>query len=321
MTAFPLAPKERRHSSLGPGRAWLFAALAGILCSPMARTQDAVTETLAKDPPPGVSTPSLQRQMEGLYTSWREAMEKQDLSAWQQVTSQARQGEIRNQIVSQRLSFPQAMFATPMRAPSLDGLVHVDTLLRGETASSIYFGKADFGITEASQVRENFIVLRFVKEFGVWKYDNLRIVKFGDDPSILLKLRNGDHSFLEAPEFQPDPVPPRIPGPVKAPDYIAELWVTAVGYEAKISINAQHHAAIANDRGRELINGGLAKGINRISIEVKEIPVSADTPRHLEIAIYGAERAEDEAKRFYHYRTSPGTEARNLQTTFPVPGS
>ncbi|MCB1229961.1 MAG: hypothetical protein KDN19_06830 [Verrucomicrobiae bacterium] len=273
----------------------------------------------AEEPPLGVSTPSMQRQLEGLYQSWREAMEKQDFDAWKQVTSQARQGEIRNQIVSQRLNYPEAMFATPLRAPKLEGLIHIDTLLRGDTAASIYFGRADFGITEAAEVRENFIVLRYVKEFGVWKYDNLRVVKFGDDPGVLLKLRNGDHSFLETPEFQPAPSPAPIPGPVTVPDYIAELWVTSVGFETIVTINAQHHSAIANDSGRELINGGLRKGANRISVEVKPIPVDSSTPRHLEIGIYGAKSVQDKAERFYHFRTEPGQDAQNFQTTFPVP--
>ncbi len=270
---------------------------------------------------PAVSTPGMKRQFEGLYSAWRSAMEKRDFAAWQQVTSQARQGEIRNQIVSQRLTYPEALFLTPMSAPKIEALIHVDTLVRGDTASSVYFGKADFGVSEASEVRDNFIVLRFVREFGIWKYDNLRIVKFGDDPEVLLKLRNRDHSFLEAPEFQPDAVPPVIPGPVSSPDYIAELWVTAVGYEARITVNAQHRSAIANDSGRELINGGLVKGSNRLSLEVKEIPVDAGTPRHLEIAIYGAAKPEDKAQRFYHFRSTDGTEPKNLQTTFAVPGS
>lgn len=275
--------------------------------------------TQVEAPPLGVSTPKMRRQLEGLYTSWREAMEAQNFEAWKQVTAQARQGEIRNQIVSQRLRYPEAMFATPLRAPMLEGLVHVDTLLRGDTAASIYFGRADFGISESADVSENFIVLRFVREFGIWKYDNLRVVKFGTDPSVLLKLRNGDNSFLEAAEFQPDPRPPRIPGPVAVPDFIAELWVTSVGYEAKVTVNAQHHSAIANDSGRELINGGLSKGTNRISIEVKEIPLDPGTPRHLEVGVYSAETIQDKAERVFHYRTEPGEAAKNVMTTFASP--
>ncbi|MCB1065526.1 MAG: hypothetical protein KDN20_21735 [Verrucomicrobiae bacterium] len=294
----------------------LIALALGSLHSAMAQDGGGADAT-----PPAVSTPGMKRQFEGLYASWRDAMANQDFAAWQQVTSQARQGEIRNQIVSQRLSYPEAMFLSELGAPSVDALIHVDTLVRGDTASAVYFGKADFGISEAAEVRDNFVVLRFVKEFGVWKYDNLRVIKFGDDPEVLLKLRNRDNSFLEAPEFQPALVPPPIPGLVGNPDYIAELWVTAVGYEAKVTINAQHKSAIANDSGRELINGGLVKGSNRLTLEVKEIPVDAGTPRHLEIGIYGAEKAEDKAERFYHFRSTAGVQPENLVTTFSVPGS
>lgn len=313
MTGLPIKHLTKR--SIAPFLAVAASVCVGFLTLP-AEAQEA-----PPTPPPGVSTPGMQRQLEGLYQSWRDAMDRDDFQAWQQVTAQARQGEIRNQIVSQRLPYPEALFEIPMQAPKLEGLTHVDTLTRGDTASSVYFGLADFGISEVAEVRENFIVLRFIREFGVWKFDNLRVVKFGDDPSVLLKLRNGDNSFLEAPEFQPAPVPPPVPGPVNAPDYIAELWITAVGYEAKLSVNAQHHAAIANDSGRELINGGLVNGANRLSVTVKEIPVDVGTPRHLEIAIYGAQRPEDEAKRFFHFRSIPGEEVKNFITNFAVPGS
>ncbi len=313
MTGIPIA---RSPGSRSAHRAPRRVILCVILLPLVMAGQEA-----SPPPPPAVSNPGMQRQLEGLYQSWRDAMDRDDFQAWQQVTAQARQGEIRNQIVSQRLPYPEALFEIPMQAPKLEGLTHVDTLTRGDTASSVYFGLADFGVSEVAEVRENFIVLRYIREFGVWKFDNLRVVKFGDDPSVLLKLRNGDNSFLEAPEFQPAPVPPPIPGPVNAPDYIAELWVTAVGYEVKLSVNAQHHAAIANDSGRELINGGLVKGANRLSVTVKEIPVDAGTPRHIEIAIYGAQRPTDEAKRFYHYRSTPGSEPENFMTNFAVPGS
>lgn len=268
---------------------------------------------------PAVSTPGMQRQFGGLYTAWRDAMDKKDFEAWKQVTAQSRQGEIRNRIVSQRLSYPQALFDSPISAPALEGLLHVGTLVRGDTASSVYFGKADFGISDPTAVRDNFIVLRFVREFDVWKYDNLRVVKFGDDAEVLLKIRNNDLSFLQSPEFLPDAEVPPIPGPVQAPEYLAEVWITAIGYEVTITVNARHTSVLANDQGRELIIGGLDKGSNRVAVEVKEIPFEGGTPRHLEIGIYGAKQAADKAERYYHFRSSPESPPENYETTFPVP--
>ena len=136
---------------------------------------------------------------------------------------------------------------------------------------------------------------------------------------VLLKIRNNDLSFLEAPEFQPDEAVRPAPGPVQPPEYLAEIWITAIGYEAKIIVNARHTSILANDQGRELIIGGLDKGSNRVSVEVKEIPYEGGNPRHLEIGIYGAKGATDKAERFYHYRSSPQSPPQNYQTTFPVP--
>lgn len=298
----------------------LITAAGGIISL---RAQEAPPAPATSVPPvvPATSSPGMQRQFSGLYASWKDAMEKEDFEAWQKVTAQSRQARIRNRIVSQRLKYPESLFQVPVSAPPLRGLLHVDTLVRGDTASSVYFGKADFGISAPTEVRDNFIVLRFVREFGLWKYDNLRIVKFGDDPELLLKIRNGDNSFLQAPEFLPDETPPAIPGPVGLPDYIAEVWITAVGYEVEVVINTQHSSEIANNQGRDLIIGGLSKGNNRLSVEVKEIPIDASTPRHLEIGIYGVKRAEDEAQRFYHYRSTPEAPVESYQTTFAVPTS
>lgn len=272
-----------------------------------------------QDAAPAVSTPAMQRPFEGLYSAWREAMEKQDINGWQQVTAQSRQMRTRNEIVSQRMRYPEALFDSPVRAPELRGLVCVDTLVRGDTASSVYFGRADFGLGDPTEVRDNFVVLRFIREFGVWKFDNLRVVKFGDDAEVLAKVRNRDRSYLEAPEFQPDAAPPAVPGAVNAPDYLAELWVTAAGYETTITVNGQHQTAITNDSGRELVMGGLVKGVNRIKVTVKPAEIESGVPRHLEIGIYGAAKPEDEAKRFYHFRASAEADAAGYESTFTVP--
>jgi len=263
----------------------------------------------------------MQRQFEGLYSGWRDSMEKQDFNAWQQVTAQSRQMRTRNEIVSQRLRYPDALFESPVRAPERRGLVCVDTLVRGDTASSVYFGKADFGLGDPSEVKDNFVVLRFIREFGVWKFDNLRVVKFGDDAELLAKVRNRDRTYLEAPEFQPAAAPPPVPGAVSAPDYIAELWVTAAGYETTITVNGQHHTAIANDSGRELILGGLVRGVNRIKVAVKPVEVESGVPRHLEIGIYGAAKPDEEAKRFFHFRATAESDAAGFESTFTVPAS
>lgn len=278
---------------------------------------------MAQTPPPApaVAAPEIRRSLEGTYLAWRDAMEKRDLAAWEKVTAQSRQVSVRNEIVSQRVPFPAALFEGGLRAPDLRALTFLDAFSRGETASAVYFGKADFGLGDPTEVRENFVVLRFVKEFGIWKFDNLRVVKFGEDSELLAKVSNNDRTFLAAPEFQPDPAPPAVAGTVRPPDYVSEIWITAAGYEAVITVNGQHRSSISNDSGRELVIGGLNKGVNRIKVEVKPAANAgtAGTARHLEIGIYGASGPQAEAKRYYHFRSAAGAEIAGFETAFNVP--
>ncbi|MCP5541091.1 MAG: hypothetical protein H7A52_13190 [Akkermansiaceae bacterium] len=272
-------------------------------------------------PPPAPSTPEMQRPFEGLYTAWRDAMTNADLEAWKKVTATSRRIETRNRIVSQRLKYPESLFIGPVQAPPLTGLTHVGTLVRGDAGTSVYFGRADFGVSDPSEVTENFVVFRFLRDGGLWKFDNLRVVKFGDDPELLLKVRNGDLTFLEAPEFQPPAEIPPMPFEVSAPDYVAEVWITAVGYEATVKINNTHASTVANDSGPDLVVGGLKTNGNRIEISTKRIPVDAATPRHLEVGIYAAGSASGEAKRVYHYRSSAeAAPPEKMEAQFAVEG-
>ena len=134
--------------------------------------------------PPAVLAPEMRRQFDGLYEAWREAMLKKDFNGWQKITASSRQMETQNRIVSQMLRYPNVLFSAPLVAPDIGKLLHVAVLMRGDTASGVYFGKADFGVSDPSEVADNFVVLRFVKEYEIWKFDNLRVVKFGDDSDV-----------------------------------------------------------------------------------------------------------------------------------------
>lgn len=270
------------------------------------------------DAAPAVPQPELKREFEGLYLGWRDAMSQKDYNRWQRSTSSYRQAQTRNEVISQRLRFPDALFAVPVQAPDVSNLLHVAVLARGDAATSVYFGKADFGVGEAAAVTDNFIVLRFLREHGVWLFDNLRVVKFGNDPEMLLKISGQDFSFLESPEFQPPAEIPKVPGPVTAPDFLAEVWVTSVGFETTIEVNNQHSSKIANDTGRRLIIGGLKRGANRLKVTTRPAPLDTGTPKYLEVAIYAAAKPEEEAKRVFHYRPGPGQMPEVYEATVEV---
>jgi len=150
------------------------------------------------------------------------------------------------------------------------------------------------------------MVLKFIRESEQWKFDNTRIVKFGSDPAMLLKIRNQDFSFLQDPTFQPTGVAPPIAKLVKPPAYLAELWIATNGFDVTVDINnGNHKSRLKNDDGRDLIIGGLVKGLNTVSMQITPVPTNSTLPKRLEVGIYAADAANKPAKRVFHYAPDP----------------
>lgn len=250
--------------------------------------------------------PTLRVTLESAYENWKVAMTTGDIKKWETTTAFSRQREIQNRIISQRLPFPHTLFADPMDSPQLGGLVSLGVLSNGFAATSTYFGRANFGNAAGTEIPDNLLVLHFLKEDGVWKFDNLRLVRIGDDGEILLQIRNTDFSFLEGAEFQPAEQLPPIPQPVTIPDMIAEAWIDATGYEVKVYVNNRLTGTFSNMKITELVNGGVNRGQNMIRIESKRLTEAGSGTPKVEVAIYAAADAESKANRVFHYR--PGGE-------------
>lgn len=259
--------------------------------------------------------PALRPTLEKVYEQWRQSMATGNMQQWEAATAFSRQIETRNRIVSQRLPFPNALFEDPIGSPSLAGLMALGVLSTGETATSTYFGKANFGGDPNMPVTDNLLVLHFLREEGRWKFDNLRIVKLGNNGEILLKLRNSDFSFLQDQEFQPAAKLPPLPQPVNAPELLAEAWIDCTGYEIALSVNGHSMGTFTNAKTTELVMGGVRKGSNTIKIEsIRKVAQTQGTPK-LEIAIYAAESAGTEAKRVFHLKKDADVPA-TIQETF-----
>ncbi|MBP6603391.1 MAG: hypothetical protein KA250_16365 [Verrucomicrobiales bacterium] len=239
--------------------------------------------------------------LESAYEAWRGAMAASDLPKWESTTAFSRQIETRNQIVSQKLPFPQALFDDPVEAPTLGGLIALGVLSTGDTATSTYFGKANFGNEPGVEITDNLLVLHFLREDGRWKFDNLRLVKLGTDTEILLQIRNSDFSFLKGDEFQPAAQVPPVPQPVEMPALVAEAWIDATGYEVKISVNGHPTGTFKNVKASELVMGGVRKGQNIVKIETRLLENGDGASPKVEVAIYATEDPTAAAQRVYHY--------------------
>jgi len=253
-----------------------------------------------------VSSPEYQTGFQTIYNAWRDAMHAKSYPAWKEATAAYRQAEIRNRIVSQKQLFPDAMFDVPLSAPQLAQLNMIDIFVKGPTATAVYFGKLDFGVGGNANTPDSFLVLRFAGEGDAWKFDNMRVIKFGTGSEILQDIRQGDFGFLQDPEFQPSGVVPPVAAPVSVPSFLAELWVSAIGYEATVTINSQHRSTVVNNTGRDLVIGGLNRGDNRVAIAIKPDPkADPSIPKRLEVAVYAAGNESSPAERVYHYRGDP----------------
>lgn len=240
-------------------------------------------------------------------------MDEGDLALWENATAFSRQIEIRNRIISQKLPFPQALFNSLIGSPSLAGLIPLGVLSTGQTATSTYYGKANFGDAANGAIPDNLLVLHFLREEGKWLFDSLRIVKIGGDGELLLQIRNADFSFLKGEEFQPAPFLPPIPQPVEAPTYVAEAWIDASGYEVTLTINGRAMGPFKNLKTTELIIGGLRRGDNTIKIDTHLSNYPSGTTPKVEVAIYAADKPDAPARRVYHFR--PGVEVPATTTT------
>ena len=240
--------------------------------------------------------------LETAYDAWRNAMAAGDLKAWEDTTAFSRQIETRNRIVSQKLPFHQALFDDPVESPSLGGLIALVVLSTGDTATSTYFGKANFGTEPGMAVTDNLLVLHFLREDGRWKFDSLRLVKIGNDGEVLLQIRNADFSFLQGDEFQPSPHLPPLAQPVDPPQMIAEAWIDATGYEIKLTVNGHSSGTFANIKTSELIMGGVRRGQNQVVIETRLLEGATGAAPKVEVAIYAAEDTAGQANRVYHFR-------------------
>lgn len=257
--------------------------------------------------------PALRPTLESAYNAWRYAITAGDLAQWEASTAFSRQIQVRNRIVSQKLPFPKALFEDPIGAPSLEGLIGLGVLSTGSTATSTYFGKANFGTVEGVAVSDNLVVLHFLREEGRWSFDNLRIVKIGGDAELLLQIRNSDFSFLNGPEFQPAPQLPPIPQPVNAPDFIAEVWVDASGFEVTIEVNGHPSGTFTNMKSTELVMGGVRRGQNTIRLTTRLLENLENVAPKVEVAIYAAKDPTVQANRVFHYRPGPEVAPQLIQ--------
>ena len=213
---------------------------------------------------------NLKGNLQQVYKVWREAIIRKDAKAWQQVTAQHRQVEVRNRILSEKLPFPAAVFKLPAPPPSLDGLKFLEASRNGRTAKAAYFGKVDFGV--GGDPTDNLLVLSFVQGPRHFMYDRADFVNLTALPDVRKELAAGDLSYLKGvPEAQPSGIVPATPIAVQPATTIAKVYVFCPGREVEVMINKVSRHRFANAKEAYTVIGGAREGANEVQYSIKKL--------------------------------------------------
>ena len=236
----------------------------------------------------GPSTSKVTETLKAVFGDWNKAMTEKDLSLWQKSTAKFRQIGIRNMIVSQKNKWPEALFEGPVKPPNLSSMKMAKTMINGSTAQLVYFGKADFGISEEVKAPEGLLFLMFIKENNDWKFSTSRFMNLSNAEEISTAAQSGNFAFLESPQFKPPGKVPPIPKLCPLPEMVGYLEIVSIGYETKVDVAERSKHMVINNVHKGLIIGGLKKGINPIFIETRPLnkKKGPKSKTHFEINIY-----------------------------------
>ena len=213
---------------------------------------------------------ALRAALETTYGTWRAAMVRKDAAAWQRITAPHRQMEIRNRIVSEKRTYPAAVFQVPAPPPALTGLRFLEATQVGPTAKASYFGPVDFGV--GGTPSDNLLVLSFVQGRSGWLYDRADFVNLSALPEVRRELAAGDLGYLkETPEARPSGKIPPTPAAVPPAKTIAKVYVFCPGREVEVQINKISRHRFANAQEAEIVLGGALDGRNEVQFTARSL--------------------------------------------------
>jgi len=251
---------------------------------------------------------ALRLNLDRAYQQWRSAILAQDAKAWAGSITMYRQVVTRNQIVSQRQPFPQAVFAVPLDPPDTVGLRLLESQAVGETAHLLYFGKVNLG-GDSSQIPEGVLMLKFFKERGTWKFDSSKVLKLMDQPEIIAQVKaGGPLAFLDYPEFTPPGKAPTVPPLCEVPENVAGCTLQSFGYGTRMRINGFDYPLMQDQAEKIFVIGGLKNGANDVLLTVKPTDVPAGEERLLQLDFFVLTgKAGKPPVRVFHYETKADT--------------
>ena len=232
----------------------------------------------------GADDTALRSALEKAYKDWRTALVTKDLEAWKHCTTTYRQVVSRNLIISQGQPYPEAIFDLPVAPPEVLKLKLIEVEAVGPTAHLIFFGKVDLGLGVTSdKIPNNLLVLKFFNENSAWRFDSSKFLNLNDSPEIREACESGNPEFVKHPPFNPPGVLPAVPKPCGKPEKVAGLRIESMGYEVTAHLNGYDYPMVVDNVEQQVIIGGLSRGDNELTLNLKALPVPEGEERVLNV--------------------------------------
>lgn len=250
--------------------------------------------------------PQLVTELQRLYSAWKTAMARRDLTAWARYTSRARQMMVRNSIVSQRREWPRSLFSLAMMPPEIRGLKLAGSQQLGAQARLVYYGRIDFELDDPRVPPDAILVLDFVHDPDGWKFFASRYFNFRDYPQEAALVAQGNLSFLDQPETRLTGQAPPVPPPCPQPQYVGQIYVASFGYTTRLQLGEYHRDLISGRATTEIISGGLRRGTTPLAVTVAPLAQVAEADRLLEISIFvQTSHLQTKSARVFHWKPQP----------------
>ncbi|MBL9130586.1 MAG: hypothetical protein JNG86_05265 [Verrucomicrobiaceae bacterium] len=261
----------------------------------------------------------LQKTLEASYARWREAMMTANAPAWAAAITQYRQVVVRNQIVSEKKNFPQAVFESPVKPPAIKGLRLLEAQAVGTTAHLVYFGPVDMG-QDMEKIPDSLLKLKFGLENGSWKYDSNRFTSLDHVPEVRKALQEGKKpDFLDGPEYTPPGSLPPVPPLCRVPDHKGGYKLQTFGYETRVRMNGITSDPIEDALDQQIIIGGLMNGANEITLITRSVPPPEGQQPALQIRIYKLTNEEGKpGTEVFRWEAPNGVAPREITLPFTV---
>ncbi len=212
---------------------------------------------------------------ERLYNTWRLSMSRGDEVTWESVTPRSRQVKVRNIVRSNKGTMRDDFFGkNAEQLPPLENFRFVGALASADRRcmSVTYLGKLQTQEGQAPQPVT--YVLYFVDESGKgrWTFDQSRFYSLEHLAPIATRLAEKDNDVLMDEDlFHPYKSVPAVPRACAMPEVVAQVFVDSPGRNIVMTINGEGPYEFYDERRADIILGGLKKGKNVITYEIKDV--------------------------------------------------